>query len=874
MVEFKCPACDLAFGDVEACFRHIRIHPQRTIQCPECRVDFRSLEAFKKHFRQRHLAKSAGPVFKCSVDGCEFFENNINKVYKHASWHVAKGQPVFCPFGCKTSKPLPTSNALRIHQMYFHRNRSAKATSVETECHPEPDQIQQDEPMELDTAGTGEMWIRPVATDLHRVEMVFGGLFLKLLSKNHVPDSAIQEIVVALGEAETAQTELLRSALRQAAITVEMNESSRTNLENLLGTTNVMGRCFGQAGLFRTAHMRKKYFRGNFRFVEPVNISLQRNDEHNQCNYYYVPILETLKSMLEDEKLFKVLFRERNTNPGFMTDYTDGQKFQNSTFFSNNTLNIFIYQDAAEVVVNAIGNATGRHKLLCVYMVLGNLPPHLRCLTENVQLVLLCKNKDFAYFGPNKIFRRLIEDMKVLEQEGIEINRGSENIRIFGSIFTTMNDNLGAHQISGLTENFSRSPYFCRTCYIVHDQFSSDCLYQARPRTPVTHAEDLRVLSENPTVPYRGVKSTTIFNELAYFNMFDYGAAPCVAHDLFEGWANFDIFLILRRLVQERLVTKSYLQIRANFILKKLKIKTQIALDFTRRTKTIKAKACDVWHLIQIMPLLLLKCNIDDSNPMLSMLLLMKNICDIVTSPVISNDQIYLLAALITDYMEKRATEFDVPLRPKHHFTAHYPKMILWLGPLMQYCTMYCERKHCFFKRALRSTLNFKNVLKFCSEHHQYYQGVLNVQNRRFEDKITIEKFVEKYQDLPDSTQDQLNTFSLLEPNMIYIETGCYQGHTYSKNDYLYLQHDEYSNSIVFLKLKLVIFDSALNRIHVLGEKWTVVDIHERGILEVDRTGGEIDCKLIEDFVDKTPITSYFENKKEYLFIKHAIPLQ
>ncbi|KAL1381250.1 hypothetical protein pipiens_013597 [Culex pipiens pipiens] len=305
MVEFKCPACDLAFGDVEACFRHIRIHPQRTIQCPECRVDFRSLEAFKKHFRQRHLAKSAGPVFKCSVDGCEFFENNINKVYKHASWHVAKGQPVFCPFGCKTSKPLPTSNALRIHQMYFHRNRSAKATSVETECHPEPDQIQQDEPMELDTAGTGEMWIRPVATDLHRVEMVFGGLFLKLLSKNHVPDSAIQEIVVALGEAETAQTELLRSALRQAAITVEMNESSRTNLENLLGTTNVMGRCFGQAGLFRTAHMRKKYFRGNFRFVEPVNIPLQRNDEHNQCNYYYVPILETLKSMLEDEKLFK-----------------------------------------------------------------------------------------------------------------------------------------------------------------------------------------------------------------------------------------------------------------------------------------------------------------------------------------------------------------------------------------------------------------------------------------------------------------------------------------------------------------------------------------------------------------------------------------
>ncbi|XP_055589099.1 uncharacterized protein LOC129741400 [Uranotaenia lowii] len=107
------------------------------------------------------------------------------------------------------------------------------------------------------------------------------------------------------------------------------------------------------------------------------------------------------------------------------------------------------------MVVNAIGNATARHKMLCVYVVLGNLDPHLRCLTDNVQLVLLCKNKDFSYFGPNVIFRRLVEDLKVLEEKGIVIPDGNDmQKRVFGSVFTTMNDNLGAHQlVAVLPEN-------------------------------------------------------------------------------------------------------------------------------------------------------------------------------------------------------------------------------------------------------------------------------------------------------------------------------------------------------------------------------------------------------------------------------------
>lgn len=863
----------MSFSDVDECFRHVKVHKARVISCPECGVNFRSLESFKKHFRQRHFTKPVGPELRCHVDGCGFSDQNFLKISKHASVHILSGQPVFCPLGCRTSKPFATANALRIHQMYYHRNQPKLPTPTdETRGLPEVGQSRQEECMEVDTV-VPETQESSQSGDLRRMEMIFGSLFLKLLSKNHVPDAAIQEIVLALGEVVLVQSNNVRKTTRAEASSLDTDETNRKCVEPCRDTS-VLGRCFGPTGLFRSAYMRKKFFRTNFRFVEPVQVHLQRDKEHNECFYYYVPILETLKSMLEDEKLFDVAFRGRNTRPGYLSDYCDGLKFAKSDFFGNNTLNVFIYQDAAEVV-NPLGNAAGRHKLLCVYMVLGNLPPHLRSLTENVQLVLICRNKDFMYFGPNRIFRRLIEDVKVLETEGIEVSRGSENVRVRGSIFTTLNDNLGAHQICGLTENFSRSPHFCRFCYINHSQFDADCLHQAAPRTPETHSQDLQVIEANQAaVPYQGVKRNTIFNELIHFNLFDFGAPPCVAHDLFEGWANFDLFLILRKLVADRVVKLNYLQARANFIFQKLKIKTKIDLDLTRKTKTIKAKACDIWHFIQILPLVLLKSSIDSTNPLCRMVLLIKNITDVVTSPIISTDHVYLLAALIREYLELRVGVFNDPLRPKHHYTTHYPKMIRWLGPLMSYCTLFCERKHCFFKRAVRSTLNYKNVLKFCTEHHQYYQGVLNEQGLRFEDKFALQTFLENYNDLPSTTKEELSAFGLLKPELIYVESGSYQGYNYRKDSFLFVKHDDYSESIVFLKLKLMIYDNEQNSIYMFGEKWSVVDIHERGILQANQNEEEIICQPIENFIDKTPIQSFIENNTEYLFITHALPLQ
>ncbi|XP_021699464.1 uncharacterized protein LOC110676326 [Aedes aegypti] len=885
MAEIKCEFCIAVFSDIERFIFHTRVHKDRKcFKCaiPDCELRFKSFESFKKHLRQRHALLKSRRIFRCSLRSCDFVENSVKLMAKHVAKHLDAGNPVFCPFGCQTRKPFVTVNSMRIHNMYFHRNENVQEKFRKNSASEENAESSPFEMVEssgsFERAVSSPMDEKPIKNS-ETIFNIFGTLFLKLLSKNHVTERSIQEIVQALGEAAVEQNSYLLNSSTSLVneIHLEQTSSEKYSLEDLgqkLCKFNIFDAMFGTTGIFRSPYMRKKYYRENYSFVSPNRISLQKNNEHKDSFYYYVPILDTLTAMLNDPKVYNAVFRSKPKSPGYLSDYDDGQKFKTSTFFSDKTLNIFLYQDAAEMVVNAIGNATSRYKLLCMYMVIGNLDPHLRCKTENVQLVLLCKNKDFSYFGSNCIFRRLIEDLKILEDDGILIHGGGFPERVRGSLFTTLNDNLGAHQIGGLVENFSTSSYFCRTCYIEHTSFRIDCLHTAELRTPDTHIIDVKTIENDPSsIPFRGVKAKCIFDELKYFEMFDFGAAPCVAHDLFEGWVNNDLFLILKRLSKEQHLSALYIEGRINEVCKKLKLDTKITIDFTRKSKTFKARAIDIWHIVQIIPLIFLKKTVNYEDPLMSMLMLIKNITDIITCTIVSEKQIHLLRSLITEYMEYRKTEFDTPLRPKHHFTTHYPRIIWWLGPLMSYCTLFCERKHCFFKRALRSTLNFKNVVKFCAEQHQYYQGLLGQETSRFERQFVVSKYVESYEDLPEPMKEDLKEYGLISNTALYAEEASYYGYNYKANDYLFLEHDKFGQRFYVIELQLLIFDQLSEQVTIFGKKRSVLQAPEKGLMEINSEPGTYVGRNISEFVDRVPLKSFCENNKNHLFIQHAIPL-
>lgn len=106
--------------------------------------------------------------------------------------------------------------------------------------------------------------------------------------------------------------------------------------------------------------------------------------------------------------------------------------------------------------------------MLAVYSTLTDILPHNRSITNQMQLVLLCREQDFKYFGMNKVFEPLIKDLKVLEERGIVISDGS---LVKGTLVAISGDNLGSHSVGGFLESFNCADDFCHYCEIDRDTF-------------------------------------------------------------------------------------------------------------------------------------------------------------------------------------------------------------------------------------------------------------------------------------------------------------------------------------------------------------------------------------------------------------------
>ena len=112
------------------------------------------------------------------------------------------------------------------------------------------------------------------------------------------------------------------------------------------------------------------------------------------------------------------------------------------------------------------------------------------------------------------------------------------------------------------------------------------------------------------------------------------------------------------------------------------------------------------------------------SNPAWSLLLILQQIVEIVTSHELVSSNIAVLDMLIKDYLDGRTSQFpSKSLRPKHHYMAHYPQLMFIFGPLIHVWTMRFESKHSYFKECIRRVKNFKNVTKTLSHKHQLLQA-------------------------------------------------------------------------------------------------------------------------------------------------------
>lgn len=111
-----------------------------------------------------------------------------------------------------------------------------------------------------------------------------------------------------------------------------------------------------------------------------------------------------------------------------------------------------VYHDLFEVV-NTLRSGRQKEKILAMYLILTNILPHNRSSTDQMQLVMLCREQDYKHFGQG-LFVSLFKYLKDLELNGVTL---PDSQPCKGTLYAIAGDNLVSHNIGS-----SQNLHFCR----------------------------------------------------------------------------------------------------------------------------------------------------------------------------------------------------------------------------------------------------------------------------------------------------------------------------------------------------------------------------------------------------------------------------
>lgn len=211
----------------------------------------------------------------------------------------------------------------------------------------------------------------------------------------------------------------------------------------------------------------------------------------------------------------------------------------------------------------------------------------------------------------------------------------------------------------------------------------------------------------------------------------------------------------------------------------------------------------------------------------------------------------------------------DVPLRPKHHYMSHYPELISIYGPLIKVWTMRFESKHTFFKRALRSCHNFKNITYTLTTKHEFLQcfcrlgggfGLKNVVNTS---KIT--NFL-SYTYSKSLQHAVLRAH--LQPDLQECVTVTLKGTLYEKGNVVAIRQESYQENVIMGEIRIILCDTEENIYFVIEIVETKFRPHVKAY-ELSKSVG-YECISGDKLLSYYPLHVYTINLKRFVRIKHG----
>lgn len=881
-----CQFCSLKCGTVFEYVRHMRLHRHSangSFKCgvTNCSMNFKNFNAFKSHSYRYHkrqpasvsVAQLCTSDLMCHIDYCAVHCEDLTGFLSHLKTHLKEGTAVTCPFQqCK--KTFSVLSTFTSHLSRCHKGKTEHCLLEAIVQGTSGSQVVCQSEDRCEAAFSSEGTLEQA--DISPPENVDDGIFLKnlalfylkLQAKLLLPASVIQTVIEGFQEIHDISQVNMLSSLKEKLLLLGVPEADVKKVLDEVEAEDLFRTC--NTEILKTDQRRKTVFKKSFNYIEPHPICLGNSEAGKECFAQYIPIKETLTSLMKSESI-REQHRCTHLNvrqKDIYKDVWDGKIIAENALFKSDplSLGLILFQDAFEVV-NPLGSGKKKHKVLAVYLTLGDILPHNRSNIDHMQLVLLCREQDFRFFGQDLVLAQLLKDLKDLEVSGIQLPNGDLRKACVCAI---AGDNLGSHGIGAFSENFSTSVHFCRYCEIDRASFVADPLAKGPHRTVQSYKDNVQT---DDVQQKKGVKFDSLFNELSYFHVCNPGLPPCIGHDLFEGVVSYDLALYIKHLVR---VEKHFTYVELNRRINQFKYLGNDALDKPCEVNSCSDKlgghAVQNWCLLRLLPVLIGdKIKNPADNDVWQLVLHMRQMVEFICAPAISSGQIAYLKVMTEDYLYLRAKLFpNHSLRPKHHYVSHYPDLTVQFGPLIRLWTLRFESKHTYFKQCAKKLHNFKNLCSTLAERHQLLQAYLSA-GSLFPPSVVVEKgtdFVptDYNEDIKDAVA-HLN----FESNALISHEAKVKGTKYKKNMFLVL--DQSDEGITFGKIKAILIQG--DSVYFLTEVYNSVTLIDQGLHSLAMTPAKrLCCVDQESLLDYYPLPLYKLCGLSVLALHHSFPSQ
>jgi hypothetical protein len=860
---FYCMNCKFKSEVHHEYYKHSKIHrneKNNIFKCWACLSSYKSFHSFESHFKNYHSLSNPKShdslILHCNEETCGFESQNRAELLNHIRTHFPGN--VKCPF---CDKFLSNKKYFEVHISRNHRVLNSNSNQVQQESNVFEPILESSDSCQIQAEKNLPQPDETAPIPNQREIML--ELFLKLKTENFVCEEVIQNLVEEFQVVTDEFKERIEQKITSVCASADIGQSVKASLLSEIQSIEI----FPKLSDMKTSYKRDKLYTKSTHYVKPVEILLGNDNYHQKSHFHYVPILESTKNLIISYGVTNFFLPAELSDDNTYSDIFDGKTYRTNPFFNGpRKIEILLYQDAFELCI-CIGSARKKFKLLGVYMAFGNIPKNIRFKSENILLVSLCRNKFVSEFGMEKILQPFIVDVQSLETNGIKIG----NQVFFGTVVGVAGDNLGQHQLCGMTENFSTTSHICRYCYITIDDLKKNKPNVQELRTIKSYEQDLKLLEtqNGNQIHVNGIKHECLLNNLSHFHCFQPGMPPCIAHDLFEGVIQCDLILIIHSFANKNKEFYNFLNISYSSVAKV----TKAGVSFPKLEKgmtKMPGKAYENYQFLLLLPYVALDSSFDRNSPQWRMLLCLLTIVRIACAYSLTESQILLLDSTIRDYFYHRSIAFKNHLRPKHHYMCHMPSLIRYFGPLRYWWTLRFEAVHQFYKRAQTNAKNFINVTKSLTHRRQLKQVLTNERRQRSRTDKKHPIFI-----------NQKNVLEAIHPFLTFPERFdcatfkmCLDGIAYEKNDCLIIDFTE-NDEITVLRIHFILVASQSNEIIFCGESLDMWYDEVSGLYESKNESKQLHRKVdLNELLIKKPVRLYPKQNKEFFSLPYFFAVE